>query len=674
MKPALLLIDLQFDFLARQGLIPAPDKLVSQVSRLLKGCRDLQIPVIHIHTQIRQDGSDRMPHWKQNNIWNCVEGTAGVLAPEPLRPGNDELLFTKQFFSAFGSASLDAALREHGADTVIVAGLYLHGCIRSTVLDAYERGYEVWVVEDAVGSTEPAHAEMTHVYLDDRAARFITIDQVLCRSGSDSSQERSSSCAEIPVACIMGEELKRASHACIEHRNPSNRREVIASVPVAGDDEVESACTKAAGVQTTWKKVSPDDRSKLLFAWAEALAEKKQELAQLLALEIGKPMADARDEIDRAVSLVRMTASQLHSGGLQIVDNAVPVFVRDCPHGVIGIVTPWNNPVAIPAGKIAPALAYGNTVVWKPAIEAARTSLAIFETIPRAEDIVGIVNPVFGDASTARRIIEHPLVNAVTLTGSVGTGMSTAAQCARIGKPLQAELGGNNPAIVLRDCNLHAMARQMALSAFSFSGQRCTAIQRFIVERSILDEFEKEFISAVKSLRVGVPFDKDTNVGPLISHAHRQSICSMVERAVKDGARILCGGTIPAELESGCWLLPTVIAGVASDSRIAQEEIFGPVVIVLPAEDLDDAIAIANRVRHGLVATLYSSDESNRRRFADGIEAGMLNFAAGPLDVHPEAAFSGWKASGIGPPEHGKWDRQFYSKVQSVYAWDGLNT
>ncbi|MCZ6671524.1 MAG: aldehyde dehydrogenase family protein, partial [Verrucomicrobia bacterium] len=495
MKPALLLIDLQSDFLQRKELVPRSDILIVQVESLLKGCRYFRVPVFHVWTKVRQDGTDRMPHWKRNNTWICVEETPGVLPPPPLHPQNDESLFTKQYFSAFGNPGLKKALGEKEIDTVIIAGVFMHGCVRSTALDAYEGGYEVWIADDAVGSNEPDHAEITRAYLDGRAAKFMDTHHILSQLGDVERPKPNASIIKVcPVANIGGKWMKANGHTRIDRRNPSRWSDIIASVPLATDAEVNEACQQATETQRVWRNVSADHRASILNTWADALVEREEELAKLLAQEIGKPIADGYDEVRRAESLIRATAGLLLNNQAHIIDNKVPVHVRYRPQGVIGLITPWNNPIAISVGKIGPALAYGNTVVWKPAVQAPQTAMAVIESLYQAGGNPGIVNLVFGEGITARRIIENPLVNAVSFTGSWEVGKSVAALCTRFGKPFQGELGGNNAAIVLRDCNIREEAHGMALSAFSFAGQRCTAIQRFIVEQPILNEFKEEFV------------------------------------------------------------------------------------------------------------------------------------------------------------------------------------
>lgn len=675
MKPALLLVDVQNDFLVRKGLAPRAGVLVSRIEVLTAACRELMLPVFHVHTRVRRDGSDRMPHWKRNNTWLCVEDTHGAAPPASLQPRGSEAWFSKQYFSAFGNPSLDAALQDCGIDTLIIAGLYLHGCVRATTLDAYERGYEVWIADDAVGSNEPGHAEITRSYLNGRAAEFITTHDVLRRLGHGiTSRQNAPDSGVLPVPGSGGKCPDVHAGECFERRNPSNWSEIITRIPLATGNEVARACDTAAVMQRNWMDTPAAHRLQVLNAWAQALHNRKQELAKLIAREIGKPVAEARSEIRRAIDLIRTTADLLaEDRTTRISAMGPPVLACSRPQGVIGLITPWNNPVAIPVGKLAPALAWSNAVVWKPALEAPRTSVAVMETLLEAGCSPGVVNLVFGTAATSRLITEDPRLAAVSITGSIETGQGMAALCARLGKPLQAELGGNNAAIVLQDCDLDTHATGMALAAFSFSGQRCTRIQRFIVERSILADFRDAFVAAVEALHVGDPLDETAVLGPLVSRDHLLWIRSLIDGAVSEGARLLCGGTTPERLEHGCWLSPAIIDSVSGDSWLAREEAFGPVAIILPADNLSHATEIANGVKHGLLAALYSEDASHHRRITREVETGIINLSARPLEVHPAAPFGGWKASGIGPPEHGLWDRQFYSRTQAVYSREAID-
>jgi alpha-ketoglutaric semialdehyde dehydrogenase len=327
--------------------------------------------------------------------------------------------------------------------------------------------------------------------------------------------------------------------------------------------------------QITWNNSSREHRIALLKAWAGELSDCKQEIARLLALEIGKPVRDGCAELDRSISLIQAAAELMNKDEMELVDKKGPVHYRYCPQGVVGLITPWNNPVAIPVGKIAPALTLGNTVVWKPAVEAPQTAKAVVDTFYKAGAAPGILNLVFGEAGTARQIIKHSAINAVSFTGSIGAGKSIAAICSRYGKALQAELGGNNAAIVLSDCDISALVNDMAISAYSFAGQRCTAIQRFIVEAKIMDVFTEKFVNAVRQLRIGDPADPATEIGPLVSESHRQAMIRLLQHAVNEGAQVYCGGDLQDMPQQGCWFAPAVIGNVKPGALIAREEISG---------------------------------------------------------------------------------------------------
>jgi acyl-CoA reductase-like NAD-dependent aldehyde dehydrogenase/nicotinamidase-related amidase len=645
MKPALVLVDAQEDFLARPGLTPAPASLVDALATLLARARAAAVPIVHVQTVVEPDGENRMPHWTRRGLDACVRGTPGVLAPPSLRPHPGEIVVEKCFFSGFAVPAMDEWLRARAVDTLIVAGLHLHGCVRSTVLDAYARGYEVLVVDDAVGSDDPAHAELTRDYLATRAATFLDTDDVFAR---------------------LATPWPRATRRMFRHHDPAHLDTVLHEVPIADDDDVARAVASARLVAAAFARLTIPTRAALLERWADAVAERRDAFAHAIATEIGKPIADAREEIERALAHVRTTVRLFAGDGTERL--ADDVSVRHRPHGVVAIITPFNNPLAIPAGKIAPALLFGNTVTWKPAPEAATTTRLVLETLRAAgapDDVVGVVH---GDARTARALVRHPDVRAVTITGSNATGRAVHALCARDGKPLQAELGGNNAAIVLADCDLEAEARVLARAAFGFAGQRCTAIRRLIVERPVYQSFVAALDRAVAALAIGAPCDATTVVGPLLSARRREHVLVTLAAATAKGARLLRGGTVPAELAHGAWLTPILLDGVEASASVFRDETFGPLAVVVAADDLTHAIALANAVPHGLVAHLASRDGEARRRFVAAVEAGILRVDRQAPFLHPEAPFGGFKASGVGPPEHGVWDRAFYSRPQALYG------
>jgi alpha-ketoglutaric semialdehyde dehydrogenase len=663
---ALLLVDLQEDFLSRPGLDPARSALITRTARLADACRKRGVPVVHLHTRVRPDGADRMPHWKQQGRWACVEGTPGALAPEMLRPGPGERSFEKQFFGAFGAEGLEGHLSDLGARTLLLAGLYLHSCVRQSALEAYERGFEVWIADGAVGSLDAVHAEVTRAWLAERAARFVPCETLIAEL---TGAAPAASAQELPASCVGGiwRPAAEPGPACVL-REPADARETLGVLPLCGPVDVAAACETAQRALRTAPEFPEAERAALLERFAGRLEAAQESLVGLLVREIGKPRAEARAELRRALAHLRGSIALLREGGLGPRSLGPGVSVRWRRVGAVGLITPWNNPVAIPVGKLAPALAFGDAVVWKPACEAPRTAMRVLDALLEAGCPADRVSLVFGDAATARALISHPAVDAVSLTGSIAAGRTAAALCTLHSKPLQAELGGNNAAIVLADCDLESEARGLALAAMSFAGQRCTATRRILVERSVLEAFTEALVAAVKALRVGNPDEESTEVGPLVSMERCARVADAISAALAQGGRLLCGGQVPAGLGAGSYFAPTLVAGLDPHAALVQEETFGPVAVVLPADDLDHAIRLANDVPHGLVASLSTRDASARRRFADAVEAGILKLVPGPLAVAPDAPFGGWKASGIGPPEHGVWDREFYARAQAIYG------
>ncbi len=654
MQAALLLVDLQNDFLNRPGLTPVRDITVAAVTTLLEHCRDLNIPVLHAHTETRADGADRMPHWIENDIHACVAGTPGIQPPPSLQPLPQDETFSKSFYSAFENPEVGKTLQSLQIDTLVVAGIYLHGCVRASVLDAYAQGFKVWVAQEAVASTEPLHAEITRDYLHGRVATFLTTDEILARLGKTSRSDHSAM-STLPVACIANTWQDTAGTSYTLHRNPGCLSENLARVPYATKTEVEQAGTAARGTLSGWQVTGLETRIKLLEQWQQTLQQQAGILVDIMTGEIGKPGTDAQEEFQRALqhigTALRLAETETH------IDKTVTA--RYQPVGCIGIITPWNNPLAIPVAKITAALVFGNCVVWKPACQAAHTSKQLMESLIESGMPPGVVNLVFGDADTARHMIGDENIHAITLTGSVATGRTASALCTLHDKPLQAELGGNNAVIVLADADLEREIDNLANSAFSFAGQRCTAIRRFIAEDSIADDFEDRLTRAVADLQLP----------PLISEQHLQHVDNVVRHAVEqNGARLLCGGRRAAGENINCRYEATLLADVAADAAIVQEETFGPVAIIQRAQDLDAAIALANQVPQGLVAGLLTQDPDAGARFCEVIEAGILKLGAGCLAIHPEAPFGGWKASQAGPPEHGLWDRTFYTRPQAVYT------
>lgn len=665
MRPALLLVDVQNDYLDRPGLHPGPERLIAEIGTLLGAFRAASLPVVHVRTVIAADGTDGMPHWRRQGIRQCVRGTPGALPPQSLAAVEGEAVVEKRFFSGFESGRLDTLLHSLGADMLVVAGLYTHGCIRATVTDAYQRGYAVIVAADGIASPDPQHALISRQWLERRAARFLAKDAILPELGLAPPTPGAEG-ELMPVAHVAGTWRVAPQLPSWKHVDPCRSDRVLARVPLADSSLIDKAVAGAQVAGRDWSAAPAAERASLLEAWAQVVEQNREEWAGLIARQLGKPITDAREEMGRAVAHVKSAA--------QLVDTLDEVHgqalrTRHCARGPIAVITPWNNPVALPVAKIASALVFGNSVVWKPALPAPEVARAIVASLAAAGIPPALLSTVFGDAGTAQALMAHPDIAAVTLTGSQRAGSDAALLCARRGTPLQAELGGNNAAIVMADADLDTAARALALSAYGFAGQRCTATRRIIVEESVRERFTEILLREIDRLRVGDPLDAETRVGPLLSAARCEEVRAAVDNALATGGgRLLCGGAVPRGYEQGSWYLPTLVDNLAPDAALVQQETFGPVAIIQAATAYEEAIRLCNGVPQGLVASIYSPDPALQRRFLADAEAGILRLNPASFPVAADAPFGGWKSSGMGPPEHGRWDREFFARPQAIYG------
>lgn len=660
---AFLLIDMQNDFLDRLPDDSVKVDLIKKSVQLVAFCRKRNIPIIHIHTNSGPDGKDAMPHWQEKKYHACIENTKGILAHSLLLPESDDPIIYKRGFNPFHHPDLHQILQFHGVDCVLIAGLYLHACVRSTATEAYERGYQVWVASDAVGSTEPLHAELSRVWLSQRVARFYTIQEITQKLGGNVLIQNQSPTLILPVANILNQWLIQTDlYDAIVNQNPSNQQQTLSIIPVAGADKVSEAARVADSAWKRWRQTELLDRVAFLEQWELVMRSMYPSLLQLLMEEIGKPRFDAEEELNRTFDHFQYTISSIKAGCYDIHPQLCYPSVGCC-----ALITPWNNPIAIPVSKLAPALLFGNTVVWKPSPLVPQLSMLIMNTLIKAGLPQGVVGLLFGNQETVRQLILKPEIKAVTITGSVQTGRRISDLCHLLEKPIQAELGGNNACIILADADLETAIHDLTLAAFSFSGQRCTAIRRFIVEEAIVVQFKQLMTASIKTLRLGNPFDSQTKIGPVVNESHLLRIRQAIDNALLEGATLLCGGKMPHEFCQGCWWEPTLLADVLEYFKIVQEETFGPVAVIQTAKNIEDAVRLANNVPHGLLAGILTNDQDALTYFKSHIEAGILKISSKPLAIQPELPFGGWKASRQGPPEHGQWDQLFYSRVQTIY-------
>lgn len=636
MQTALLLVDVQQDFLARPGLTPEREVVCQQLADLLQLVRQQGWPVIHVITEMTADGRGAMPHWRNQGVMQCVAGSAGAKAPQGLQPIAGELCLVKPFFSAFGNPQLLIQLHGLGVRRLLLAGLYTHACIRNTALDAYQAGFDVVLAAQAMASTEAKHAAITLDYLSRRGVQVLECNEQVA--------------ALPPLAASR-----------FVHHDPCNHHRVLFELDCPPPSLLTREVVRVRLAQAGWAAREHAERQSLLRAWQECLVARRESVISLICQDLGKPLSDAVAEFDYALKLL------VHACGLPAQEAGKPA-IRYRPHGVAGLITPWNNPLAISVGKLAPALVFGNAVVWKPALEAARISELIASSLQEAGlgDVFALIQ---GDHEAGRQLACMSGVDCISFTGATANGRQLQRLCAEKGIPLQAEMGGNNAVLVMADADLEMAARDIAQAMFSFAGQRCTASRRIIVESSVRDIFAALLKQQIALLPAGQVNHPQTRLAPLISRKKLLQLLEDIRQAREQGAGLLCGGQEWAGAEAGNWLLPTVLTDPPLDSPVLVHESFGPLALLIAAENGEQAIAYCNAVEQGLLACLYSNDPAMQQRFLDQAQAGMLAINQARPAFAADAPFSAWKASGAGLAEHGRWARDFFTRPQVVYGW-----
>ena len=471
----------------------------------------------------------------------------------------------------------------------------------------------------------------------------------------------------LPAGVCGGKCLDGKSRETWAQHDPSDWEKVLAHVALATQEDFQVAIELARQAQVQWARTPPSYRLQTLKSWSSVLATREDELAEAMTKELGKPITLARQEIQFAIGLLRATVEQNENQASQ-PNRSGEIWGRHCPRGIVGVVTPWNNPVAIPVGKIGPALFHGNAVIWKPALQAPRTTLLLSQTISEAGFPNGLVNVLFGGPTAVRNLVVRQEIPFLSFTGSISAGREVATLCGSHGKTFQGELGGNNAAIIMPDVDISGIAREAAFSAFAYAGQRCTATRRFLVHIDRAREFQDALLSSVQTMCLGHPMDEQTIIGPVISREKQKSLELVVQDGLAQGAQLIYGGRVPARWTFGCWFEPTLLAVPSANLRIVQEETFGPVAVWQVIKDLKEGLQQLNSVSQGLTASLYSGDPEAWSLFREEAECGVLKLNQPTMGVDPGVPFGGWKASGIGPPEHGPGDVESYTRWQAVYT------
>jgi acyl-CoA reductase-like NAD-dependent aldehyde dehydrogenase len=473
---------------------------------------------------------------------------------------------------------------------------------------------------------------------------------------------------------INGAWTPAASGATFENRSPADTHDLIGHFAASAPADVERAVAAATEAFAAWRQVPAPKRAEILLRAAQLFAERKDRYARDMTREMGKVVAETAGDVQEAIDMAQLMAGE----GRRLYGQTTPSELRNKfamsirqPVGVCGLITAWNFPIAVPSWKIFPALVCGNTVVLKPAEEAPLSAVNFVQTLADAGVPPGVVNLVTGDgAGAGAPLVAHPGVRVVSFTGSTDTGRLVNQAAAPLFKKVHLEMGGKNAIIVLDDADLELAVDGALWGGFGTTGQRCTAASRVIVEKGIYRRFLDRFVARARTLTVGNGLDPSVQMGPSITEAQLQKVIGYVEIGQREGARLETGGhrLTGGDHARGWFHEPTIFGDVARTMRIAQEEIFGPVVSVLPADGLDDAIAIANGVAYGLSGAIYTRDVNAAFAAMRDVESGLFYVNAPTIGAEVHLPFGGIKGTGNGHREAGIAALDVFSEWKSIYV------
>ncbi len=456
--------------------------------------------------------------------------------------------------------------------------------------------------------------------------------------------------------------------------NPANRHDVVGYVQHSEKEDLDRAVASAKKAQVSWNKLSGAARGEYLYKVANMLEQRLDEIAKTMTREMGKTFPEAKGETARGVAILRYYAGE----GLRKVGDVLPstdseafMYTTRAPLGVVGVITPWNFPVAIPIWKIAPALIYGNTVILKPAREAAVTAAKVMECFAEAGLPRGVINMVTGSGSViGQGIIDHPDINGITFTGSDAVGKQVGLGALKRGAKYQLEMGGKNPVIVANDADIEQAVEATISGGLRSTGQKCTATSRVIVQSKIYDEFKEKLIEQVKEIKVGNGLEKDVWMGPCASEDQLNTVLAYVEKGVEEGASLVYGGKrlVEGNLADGFYMEPTIFENVTSGMTIAQEEIFGPVLALMKVETLEEALNVANDVKFGLSASIFTKSIGRMLSFVNEMDAGLVRINAESAGVELQAPFGGMKQSSSHSREQGQAAIEFFTSIKTVFV------
>lgn len=458
--------------------------------------------------------------------------------------------------------------------------------------------------------------------------------------------------------------------------NPSDLSDVIGHFAQGSAADVDRAVAAAREAQPKWRAAGIQRRHDALMQIGTELMARSAEIGALLSREEGKPLAEGKGEVYRAGQFFTWFAAEalrLQGDQAESVRPGIEIEVRREPVGVVAIVTPWNFPVATPAWKIAPALAYGNAVVWKPANLTPASAVALAQVIAAAGLPAGTFNLVMGAGrDVGDRLVGHPDVAAVSFTGSVEVGQGIAARVLANRAKLQMEMGSKNPMLILDDCDMDLAVAHACNAAFGGTGQKCTAASRLIVHRKVLEEFTERLVKAAETLRVGHALAEGTQIGPVVSAGQLSANLAWIDRGRAEGAELLTGGQRLERPSEGYFMAPAVFAGTRNDMAMNREEMFAPITCIIPADSYAEAFAIANDTPFGLTAGIMTRSLSRAAHFRANMRAGcvMVNLPTAGTDYH--VPFGGRGLSSFGPREQGRYAAEFFTTVKTAYLAAGV--
>jgi acyl-CoA reductase-like NAD-dependent aldehyde dehydrogenase len=471
---------------------------------------------------------------------------------------------------------------------------------------------------------------------------------------------------------IGGKWVESKPTKTFERRNPANIDEVVATVPLSTREEMREAIAAAKMAFPAWRDTPAPERGKILFRAVRLMEQQKEQLARTLTREEGKALTDALGEVQRSINILEFMAGEAR----RLNGENYPSELRKnfsysikAPLGVVGAITPWNFPLCIPVWKVAPALVTGNTCVLKPAELTPLCAVRMAEIFAEAGLPAGVLNVVFGAGEeVGDELVQNPSVRAISFTGSTEIGCHIYANGARRMQKVQCEMGGKNPVVILADADLALATQSVLFGAFASTGQRCTATSRVIIERSVADKFASMLVERASVFNVGNGLDADTQMGPSVDETQMNSVLKYIEIGRQEGTLILGGQRLTGgAYDKGYFVAPTIFDHVSVNSRIAQEEIFGPVLSIIRVNDFDEALEAANSCRYGLASSIYTNDAARIFEFIDRIETGITHVNSPTVGGEAHVPFGGIKDTGIGPREVGHAALDFYTELKTVY-------